>query len=116
MPPLVVLNYGLNNSFYFFLKIKNEFTIILNIFLNRMDKTKTTRTRKSTKYVFTLKNIITEKIDQKYGIMLVSNISNSVEQPVNSTTITDITEQKDSSLDIISFLDESKRLYQCNIF
>jgi len=81
-----------------------------------MKELKTTRTRKSTKYVFTLKNINTEKIDQKYGITIISNISQNVEQPNNTTTLTELSEiNKNTSLDIISFLDESKRLYQCNV-
>ena len=76
-------------------------------------KPKTTRTRKSTKYVFSLKNINTEKIDQKYRITLLSNLTNIVNN--NKTTLIELTENKDTSLDIVSFLDESKRLYQCNI-
>jgi len=80
-----------------------------------MDK-KTSKTRKSSKYVFTLKGINTDKIDQKYGITIVSNISQNIDQPMNTTTITELTElNKDSSIDIISFLDESKRLFQCNV-
>lgn len=81
-----------------------------------MEKPKTTRTRKSTKYVFTLKNINTEKVDQKYGITLLSNLTNIDTNIVNNTTtLIELTETKDTSLDIVSFLDESKRLYQCNI-
>jgi len=80
-----------------------------------MEKPKSTRTRKSTKYVFTLQNINTEKIDQKYGITLLSNLTNIVNNIDNKTTLIELTETKDTSLDIVSFLDESKRLYQCNI-
>ena len=81
-----------------------------------MKDPKTTRTRKSNKYVFTLKNINTEKIDQKYGIILISNISQNIEQPTNTTMLTELSElNKNTSLDIVSFLDESKRLYQCNV-
>jgi len=81
-----------------------------------MEKTKVVKTRKSSKYVFNLKNINTEKVDQKYGIILISNISNNVEQPTNTTTISDLNElDKNVSIDIVSFLDESKRLYQCNV-
>lgn len=77
---------------------------------------KTVRTRKS-KYFFTLRNINTEKVEQKYNILLVSNIAdNDMEQPNNTTKITEITDlEKDTSIDIISFLDESKRLFQCNV-
>lgn len=82
-----------------------------------MEKTKQVRTRKSTKFVFTLKNINIEKVDQKYGITLISNINTTDDiPPINTTTITELTETaKDTSLDIISFLDETKRIYQCNI-
>lgn len=74
------------------------------------------RTRKSTKFVFTLKNIKTDTIDQKYGISLVSNITALNSQPDNTTTIVELSDlNKDISLDIISFLDESKRIYQCTI-
>lgn len=75
-----------------------------------------TRTRKSNKYVFTLKNINVEKIDHKYGITIISNISHNIEQPNNTTTLTELSElNKNTSIDIVSFLDESKRTYQCNI-
>lgn len=68
--------------------------------------------RKSNKYVFTLKNINTDKVDIKYNITLISNI-NHVDQPTNTTKLTEL--NIDHTMDIISFLDESKRLYQCNI-
>lgn len=81
-----------------------------------MEKTKVVKTRKSSKYVFSLKNINTEKVDQKYGIALLSNISNNGYQPTNTTTISELNElDKNTSVDIVSFLDESKRLYQCNV-
>ena len=79
-------------------------------------QSKSIKTRKSSKYVFTVKNINTEKIDKNYGITLTSNISHNVEPPTNTTTITELTDNdKNTSLDIVSFLDESKRLYQCNV-
>ena len=75
------------------------------------------KVRKSKKYVFTLKNINTEKVDQKYGITIVSNISNLEEiPPQNSTKITEIPDLNNNpSTEIISFLDETKRLYQCHV-
>ena len=69
------------------------------------------RVRKSNKYVFTLKNVNTEQVDQKYNISLVSNLS-KINQPVNTTNLSEL--DHDKSLDIISFLDESKRNFQCN--
>lgn len=69
--------------------------------------------RKSKKYIFTLRNINTEKIEQKYGITIVSNISSVDEKPPeNSTKLTELAEDHN---DVISFLDETKRLYQCHI-
>ena len=44
--------------------------------------------RKSNKYVFTLKNINTDKVDVKYNITLISNINNNDNQPTNTTKLT----------------------------
>ena len=41
------------------------------------------RVRKSNKYVFTLKNVNTEQVDQKYNISLVTNLS-KINQHVNT--------------------------------
>ena len=72
--------------------------------------------RKSNKYVFTLKNVDTEKVDKKYGITLISNISNIDSQPNNITKITELTENfVNKPQNLISFLDDSKKIYQCNI-
>jgi hypothetical protein len=72
--------------------------------------------RKSKKYIFTLHNINTEKIEQKYGITIVSNIANVDEAPPeNSTKLTELAELNNEHVDVISFLDETKRLYQCHI-
>lgn len=72
--------------------------------------------RKSKKYIFTLNNINTEKIEQKYGITIVSNIANVDDiPPENSTKLTELAELNNEHTDVISFLDETKRLYQCHI-
>jgi hypothetical protein len=72
--------------------------------------------RKSKKYTFTLHNINTEKIEQKYGITIVSNIANVDEiPPENSTKLTELSEHNSDHSDVISFLDETKRMYQCHI-
>jgi hypothetical protein len=68
--------------------------------------------RKSTKYVFSLTGVNIDKIDDKYGIKLISNLSND-NIPNNTTKLTDI--NLDKPVEVISFLDESKRLFQCNI-
>ena len=73
--------------------------------------------RKSSKYVFTLKNVNTEIIDKKYNIKIKSNITNVIKQPDNTTKLTELTGENlpDKRLQVISFLDESKKIYQCNI-
>lgn len=77
----------------------------------------TLKKRRSSKYIFTLKNIDTEKIDQKYGIAIRSNLTHDIDPP--PVNITKLTELSDSIIDkrsqIISFLDESKKNYQCHI-
>ena len=45
------------------------------------------KTRKSKKYNFVLKNINTDKIDQKYGISIMSNLSQNDEQPVKDNRL-----------------------------
>jgi hypothetical protein len=76
----------------------------------------TKKKRKSKKYIFTLKNINTEQIELKYGISLVSNIAHVEEAPPeNSTKLTELAELNNEHIDVISFLDETKRLYQCHI-
>lgn len=67
--------------------------------------------RKSTKYVFVLKNINIEKIDEKYGIKLLSNITDNENIPDNATKLTEI--NIDKPLELITFLDDSKKSYQC---
>jgi hypothetical protein len=72
--------------------------------------------RKTTKYVFILKNVNTEQVDKKYDISLISNIRDSEDQPDNTTKLTELLENNnEKSHELISFLDESKRLYQCNV-
>jgi len=69
--------------------------------------------RKSNKYIFSLKNVNTEKVDHKYGITLKSNITNNKERPDKTTKLSDLNEKFDKKQ--ISFLDEGKKNYQCNI-
>lgn len=76
--------------------------------------------RKSRKFIFTLKNINTDAIEQKYGLNELSNITLTLDnlklQPSNTTKLTELYDLKqDTSYDVISFLDETKRLYKCNI-
>ena len=74
------------------------------------------KTRKSKKYIFTLSNINTEKIDQKYNISIVSNIFTNEKPPDNTTKIDELTDLvSNSSLNVVSFLDDTKRIYQCSV-
>lgn len=70
--------------------------------------------RKSNKFVFTLHNVNTELVDQKYGISIVSNIS-SVDIPDNNVTRLSELTTDTMTPDTISFLDESKKIHQCTI-
>jgi len=69
---------------------------------------------KSSKYVFTLKNVNTEKVDNMFGISLISNIL-SADIPVDN--ITRLTELNTDSTqtETISFLDEMKKAHNCTI-
>lgn len=70
--------------------------------------------RKSNKYVFTLRNVDTEKVDLKYGISLISNIASEEIPPSNTTKISELATER-STPEIVSFLDESKKVHQCNV-
>ena len=73
--------------------------------------------RRTKKYIFTLFNLNTEKIDQKYGITIISNIynNNNENPPDNTTKLIELEELDNSSVEIVSFLDETKRIYKCLI-
>lgn len=71
---------------------------------------------KNVNYIFSLVGVNLEKVDAKYGIgALKSNLdySQSVDHvPVNATSIDDLETVKKSP-EVISFLDESKKLRRC---
>ena len=71
--------------------------------------------RKSSKYIFTLKNVSTEKVDQNYGIKLTSNITVTHTQPNNTTNLLELTDNTNKNLQTVSFLDESKKIYKCKV-
>jgi hypothetical protein len=75
-----------------------------------------TKKRKSSKYIFTLKNVDTDKIDKRYSLKLISNITN-INCPLdNITKLSELIDIKtDKEINTFSFLDETKRLYHCNI-
>lgn len=67
------------------------------------------------KYIFTLKGINTEKIDQRFGITLVSNINMVTDEPpTNTTKISDLSTNRNTP-EIISFIDEAKKPHKCSI-
>jgi hypothetical protein len=67
------------------------------------------------KYLFTLNGINTEKVDQRFGITIMSNMNEtSTDPPSNTTKISDLSSNKNIP-DIISFFDEAKKTHKCVI-
>lgn len=83
-------------------------------------KTKTTsniigKNMTEKKYIFTLKDINTEKVDQRFGISIISNIKECVNQlPENTTKLSDLAVNRNTP-EIISFIDEAKKIHKCTI-
>lgn len=76
-------------------------------------KRKKRSTSHNKKYIFTICGIHSENIDRRYNITLVSNLTDKDHIPSTRVTkITDLANDKRTP-DIISFLDESKRLHKC---
>lgn len=69
------------------------------------------------KYIITLENINTEKVDQKYGIIFSNIFSSNVEDQTNNSNTTKLSDLTDitENLEILSFLDETKRTVKCNV-
>ena len=67
------------------------------------------------KYIFTLNGVKTEKVDQRFGISIVSNI-NTLDAcvPQNTTKISDLSSVRNTP-EIISFIDEAKKTHKCSI-
>jgi hypothetical protein len=65
-------------------------------------------------YPFSLFGINIEKIDHKYGIGLISNLNDSEHKPENITNIHEL-EITRKVPEVISFLDESKRIRKCTV-
>jgi len=74
------------------------------------------RSVKSTKrkYIFTLRNINTETIDQRYGITLTSNLGEDDHDPHITTKVDDL-DTTDKIPEVVSFLDEAKYLRKCTV-
>jgi hypothetical protein len=67
------------------------------------------------KYMFTLKGVNTEKVDQRFSISIVSNINCVNEHsPKNTTKISDLSTSRNTP-EIISFIDEAKKTHKCTI-
>ena len=77
-------------------------------------KKKFTKTS-SNKYLFTLRNINPEHIENRFSITLTSNINIIIdESPNNTTKISDLSTNK-TTPEVISFIDEAKKHHKCNI-
>jgi hypothetical protein len=67
------------------------------------------------KYMFTLKDVNTNKVDQRFGISIVSNINLVTKHsPLNTTKISDLSVNRNTP-EIISFIDEAKKIHKCTI-
>lgn len=71
------------------------------------------KSSKTSKYSFTLNGVNVEKVEKRYGITLVSNITNFEGNPENSTKISDLSTKLNT--EIVSFLDESKKRHNCMV-
>lgn len=72
-------------------------------------KEKEKGTRKKKPYLFTLKDIDTDRIEQKYGIVIIKS-----KEKTNITNIIDL-KSDFSILRTVSFLDESKKVRNCDV-
>ena len=68
----------------------------------------------SKRYVFSLIGVNLEKVDQKYGIISVSSTAEEDNNPEKTTKIEELETNKRNP-EVVSFLDESKRLRKCTI-
>lgn len=70
----------------------------------------------SRKYIFVLKNIDNPTIDRRFGIVYNYSLDSSLETdlPTNITFIDDLVSSKKNS-EVISFLNESKKMIKCNV-
>lgn len=69
----------------------------------------------SKKYLFTLRDINPQNIENRFGITLTSNINTTIdESPNNTTKISDLLTNK-TTPEVISFIDEAKKHHKCNI-
>jgi len=72
------------------------------------------RNNSTKKYIFVLKGINPEKIDQRYNITIMSNIETTSENVPYTTKLSDLSYSKNNPT-VVSFLDESKKTQKCSI-
>ena len=70
--------------------------------------------KKHSRFMFSLHGVKIDKVDQKYGLNSTSPAAEDDTIPVNATKIDDLNIGKKPT-DIISFLDESKRMRKCTV-
>ena len=72
------------------------------------------KNRKKSKYFFQLHGINLDKVHKKYGIMLKDSVQNIEKEPNKTTKLSELNTVKGTP-DVVSFLDESKRLHICQV-
>ena len=65
--------------------------------------------------IFTLKDINISKINSKYGIDIQNTCKITDENPDDTTKLSELNNSDNGAVELISFLDESKRAHTCNI-
>lgn len=74
-----------------------------------------TKYKKKSKYIFTLKGMNIKCINDTYGISIPKNEKNDNEKHSSNTTRLTELDTKKGTPEVVSFLDESKRLHTCHV-
>lgn len=69
--------------------------------------------KKQATFIFTLRSININQINEKYGLSN-TNLPEKTSSPVNTTKISELTISKNTP-EVVSFLDESKKIHICKI-
>lgn len=72
------------------------------------------KNRKKSKYFFQLSGIDLEKVYQKYGVSLGDSGKKSDKEPDDTTKLCELNTTKGTP-EVVSFLDESKRMHVCHV-
>ena len=72
------------------------------------------KNRKKSKYFFNLHGINITKVNQKYGIVTGHSTNSNEKEPEKTTKLTELNKVKGTP-EVISFLDESKRMHICQV-